>query len=327
MSKLIDLVKNGGYTDSAVGIIDEVTKAVPEMKYFDARIINGTQFQSVYKNGLPTVGFRTVGNGIDTSRSSYGLRTYKLGILAGLCQIDKAEAQASCQSGGAASVEEFLGNEASDFVTAGMAELASKIWYGDKSQAEGFDGVSTLAEIIIDAGDSTANKVSSVYAVGIDAAKGCGLVFGKNSGFFLEKDLEWTTGTMTGANGKPVPCHQADLTGWAGFAAVNAKKMARLANLGAVSHTLTDALLAKLVNAYRKANNGLNPTALFASFDQLSFLQQARSTVAPSVGKVVREVTAAFPTDFEGIPLVASNAIVDTEAVWTEEESSSSSQG
>jgi len=88
MSKLIDLVKNGGYTDAAVGIIEEVTKAVPEIGIFDARLINGTQFKSVYKNGLPTAAFRSVGNGVAASRSSYGLRTYDLGILAGLCQVD-----------------------------------------------------------------------------------------------------------------------------------------------------------------------------------------------------------------------------------------------
>lgn len=325
MAKLIDIVKNGGYIDAAVGIIDEVTKSVPEMAFFDARLIDGTQFQSLVKTGLPTTGFRALNNGVDASRSAHSLRTFNLGVLAGLCQVDKAEAQASCAPG-VNTIESFLGDQATDLVVSGAMSLASKVWYGAKAGAEGFDGVSALVsdDLTIDAGGTTANKQASVYAVGNSATKACGLVFAKNSGFFLTEDLVWKDGKMLGENGKEVPAYWADLTGWAGFSAVNAKKMARLANLGD-SKNLTDALLAKVVNAYRKANNGLNPDALFTTFDQLAALQTSRSVVAPSVGKVRTEITAAWPTDYEGIPLIASNALLDTEAVWTAESSSSSS--
>ena len=99
--------------------------------------------------------------------------------------------------------------------------------------------------------------------------------------------------------------------------------MARLANLGAASHTLTDALLAKLVNAYRKANDEL-PSAIFASYDQLAFLQASRTAtmVAP---RERGSISAEWPTDYQGIPLIASNAVSDAEAVWTKESSVSSS--
>lgn len=319
MAKLIELVK-GNYADAAVGIIDEVSKSVPEIAVFDARLVKGTQFKTIARTSLPTTGFRTLGNGIDASRAGYSLKTFDLGILAGLVQIDRAEVLADSMR----SKEEVLSDEAIAVVTSGMKSLASKVWYGNKANAEAFDGVAGLADIVIDAGDSTANKCSSAFAVGNSAAKACGLVFSENSGFFLNGELEFRDGVMTGANSKPVPCYWTDLTGYAGFSAVNANKMARLANLGASSHKLTDALLAKLVNAYRKANDGEMPAAIFANFDQIEALQAARAAtyIAP---RERGSVAAEWPVDFQGVPIIATNAIVSTEAVWTEESSSDSS--
>lgn len=311
MAKLIDLVK-GAYADATVGIVDEVVKEVPEVAFFDARLVKGTQFKTLARTSLPTTGFRTLGNGIDASESGYGLKTFDLGILSGLVQVDKAQVLGDSMR----SNEEALSDEAIAMVISGMKTLAGKVWYGGKAGAEAFDGVAALCDdsLVVDAGDSTANSCSSVYAVGNDARKACGLVFSENSGFFLNGELDFKEGKMLGANNKEVPCYWTDLTGYAGFSAVNAKKMARLANLGASSHTLTDALLAKLVAAYRKANGSV-PDALFASYDQLTALQVARAatTVAP---RERGSVAAEWPTDFQGIPLIASNAISDTEAVW-----------
>ena len=312
MAKLIDLVK-GAYADATVGIVDEVVKEVPEVAFFDARLVKGTQFKTLARTSLPTTGFRTLGNGIDASESGYALKTFDLGILAGLVQVDKAQVLGDSMR----SKEEVLSDEAIAMVISGMKTLAGKVWYGGKAGAEAFDGVAALCDdsLVVDAGDSTANGCSSVYAVGNDARKACGLVFSENSGFFLNGELDFKEGTMVGANSKQLPCFWTDLTGYAGFSAVNAKKMARLANLGASSHTLTDALLAKLVAAYRKAN-GAVPDALFASYDQLTALQASRAATSV-VPRERGSIAAEGPTDFQGIPLIASNAISDTEAVWS----------
>ena len=312
MAKLIDLVK-GAYADATVGIVDEVVKEVPEVAFFDARLVKGTQFKTLARTSLPTTGFRTLGNGIDASESGYALKTFDLGILAGLVQGDKAQVLGDSMR----SKEEVLSDEAIAMVISGMKTLAGKVWYGGKAGAEAFDGVAALCDdsLVVDAGDSTANSCSSVYAVGNDARKACGLVFSENSGFFLNGELDFKEGKMLGANSKEVPCYWTDLTGYAGFSAVNAKKMARLANLGASAHTLTDALLAKLVAAYRKAN-GAVPDALFASYDQLTALQASRAATSV-VPRERGSIAAEWPTDFQGIPLIASNAISDTEAVWS----------
>ena len=321
MAKVIDLVK-GAYSDAAVGIIDEVSKVVPEIAFFDARLVAGTQFKTLARTSLPTTGFRALGAGIDASSNGYALKTFDLGILAGLVQMDKAAALADALR----SKEEVLSDEAIGVIISAMKTLAGKVWYGSKDGAEKFAGVATLCEddLVVSAGGSTANAESSVFAVGNSATKACGLVFSKNSGFFLEGELEFKEGTMSGSNSKPVPCSWTDLTGWAGFSAVNAKKMARLANLDSSTHSLTDALLAKVVNAYTKANDGIRPDALFASYAQLEKLQASRAANHVLPGQK-GSVSAEFPTDFQGIPLIATNAILDTEAVWTAESSSSSS--
>ena len=318
---VMELVK-GRYADATVGIVDEVSKLVPEIKFFDSRLIKGTQFKTLARTSLPTTGFRKLNEGIAASRNGYDMKTFDLGILAGLVQMDKAEALGDSMR----TKEQVLADEANGVMVSAFKTLGSKVWYGDSANAEAFAGAATLVKdsMVVDAGGSTANACSSVFAVGNGATDGCGLVLSEESGFLLNGDLEFKEGKMLGKNNLEVPCFWTDLTGWAGFSCVNANRLARLANLDATK-TLTDALLADLVGKYEEANDGLRPDALFVSFAQRRALQKARSAIYPAIRGTKGELTAPTPVDFEGIPLIATNAIVNTEAVWAEEESSSSS--
>ena len=68
MATLQSLVTGKGY-DASQGIIDEVTKLVPELATFAAILINGTSFQSVAQISDPVTGFRTAGNGTENGAS------------------------------------------------------------------------------------------------------------------------------------------------------------------------------------------------------------------------------------------------------------------
>lgn len=310
MATLREIVTGKGW-DATQGIVEEVVKTVPELAFFDSTIIPGTSFQTLRLTSDPTTGFRSVGNGIDASDEGYSLVTTSLGILAGLVQRDKAAVLADVRGRDACMRAAAIAT-----VRSAMKTLASKVWYGAASGDEKFAGAAALvkAALTVKAAGTTANKQSSVFAVGNSCDDKCGLFFGDGSDLFGQAELDWKEGLMAGSNSKPVPSFWKDLTSWAAFGCRNSNSIARLANLGDNSN-LTDALLAKLVNAYRKANDGQMPDALFASYDQVEALQQARSAAYPAVRGTKSGIAAPWPTDYEGIPLFATSAISDTEAV------------
>lgn len=309
MATLVELVTGKGF-DASQGIIEEVSKLVPELAFFDAIQIDGTTFQSVSQVSDPVTGFRAAGNGIDASDEGYELRNFALGILAGLVQRDKAVVDADVRGR-----EATLRAAAISLVRSGMKSLAAKVWAGAKGGTEKFDGCAALCKssLAISGGGSSANACSSVYAIGKGDDK-CHLTFSKSSALLNVAELDWKEGTMIGANEKPVPSYWTDLTCWAGFACRNANSIARLYNLDA-SHALTDEKLAELVAKYAEANDGQNPDALFCTFAQRLALQKSRGTTVRTGARSGIEITAGVPLEYDGIPIIATNALTNTEAV------------
>ncbi len=315
MATLREVVTGKGW-DASEAIITEVEQQVPELRYFPVRTIEGTTFQSMFHISDPTTGWRTVGNGVDASDEGYELRTYKLAILAGLCKRDKAAVYADVRG-----KEECLNAAGKAHVRSAMKTLAKSIYYGDTLGTHQFQGAAALAnaKMVVDAGASAAASgdtgLTSVYAFGATPdCEGCAINFNKDSAMITAKELEWVSGEMTGANSKPVPAWVTDLTGWAGFSFAKKYSAGRIANLTADTSavgakTLTDALLAKLVGCFRKNNDGALPTVIFAPFDQLEALRVSRSAVIYNTPGDKREHMAAFPTDFDGIPLIGTSAI------------------
>lgn len=306
MSTLAELVAGRGF-DASQGIVDEVSKLVPELAFFDALLIPGTSFQGVSQTSDPTTGFRAVGAGVDASDEGYALKDFSLGILAGLVQRDKAAFDADVRGRDAA-----LSAAAVALVRSGMKTLASKVWYGSKGGDEKFDGASALvkAGLVVNAGGS-GSACSSVYAVGRGLDR-CHLVFNESSPLLNAGELEWKEGTMAGSNSKTVPSYWTDLTCWAGFACRNSGAIARISCLDATK-TLTDDLLAELVSKYAEANDGMNPDGIFCTFAQRLALQKSRGTTVRTSARSSIEVSAAVPLEYDGIPIYATNALTSAE--------------
>lgn len=309
MSTLRELVAGRGF-DASQGIVDEVSKLVPELAFFDSVLIPGTSFQGVSQISDPTTGFRAVGAGVDASDEGYRLDTYNLGILAGLVQRDKAAFDADVRGR-----DEALAAAAVALVRSGMKTLAGKVWYGATSGDEKFNGAAALVRdaLVVNAG-GTGSGLSSVYAVGRGADR-CHLVFNENSPLLNAGELEWKEGTMA-VSGKSVPTYWTDLTCWAGFACRNSNAIARVANLGA-ANPLTDELLAELVAKYAEANDGLNPDGIFCTFAQRLALQKSRGTTVRTSARSSFEITASVPLEYDGIPIFATNALAASETAWS----------
>lgn len=316
MATLREIVTGKGW-DATQGIIEEVSKLVPELNFFDAKIIQGTTFQGVKLTSLPTTGFRAIGTGVDASDEGYSLATYTCALLSGLVKRDIAAFTADVRGADAAKAAAAIAT-----IRSAMKTLATAIWYGDGSGANNsniFPGVAAAAGTasnVLKAGGSTASKQTSVFLVGNDAEEECGLYFGEDSELLGKSELEWFKTTATGSNNKSYTALCANLDCWAGFGVRNANSVFRIANLSTTdSKTLSDALLAEAVSLYQEKNDGVAPKAIFAPFEQVRALRVSRSAKVYDLPGHGGENIAGAVVDFDGIPIIGTSNISLTEAV------------
>lgn len=310
---LLDVAKLNG-NDTVVGLIEENLTYVPELAVFPVRQINGTNYETVTRTGLPSVAFRSANQGVTPSRSTFVKKLVETYILAARIEVDRAVLQA--QKSEAASIEML---EASGVMKQVLIELASQIWYGITTDAKGFPGIKAATAFggatTVNSGGSNATVQSSVYGVkfgtqDVTLIAGNGTVFNL-SGFRDE--------TIYDANSAALPGRVADLCGWVGLQIGNINCVSRLCNVGALGETgdtLTDAKLQLVLDTLPV---GYTPDAWFMSRRSRGQLQLTRTVVINTgpnnkAGGSVQTI-AETPTDSLGIPIYASDAILNTDAV------------
>ena len=312
MAKIIDLVTNAGQVDVTRGIVEEALAAVPEMQFFDADTIAGTVVNTLARVSLPTVAFRNIGDPVSSTRSGYETRPATLKMLSGRAEVTDAEVLAN----GLMTKDEQLVSESVAVLTAAFQALAKQIWTG--SDAKGFTSAMSLvdAAMVTRAGDGQAGANTSVWFVGNGAKTKCGILFSKNSGILADADIEFRKGDILVKNGDTVtgvePGWIGDLTSYAGFHVANKKSLARLCNVTAETG-LTDDMLTDCIEAYAQMNNGAKPDGIFMSFNARKMLRKSRNLTLKAEGGDLNRF-ATTPVEIDGIPIIATNAILDTEA-------------
>lgn len=324
MARIIDLVTNAGQVDVTKGIVEEAVKSCPEMQFFDADTVPGTTIATLARTSLPTVAFRNLGEPVSSSRSSYAQRSATLKLLSGRVEISDAEIKAN----GLQTKEEMQTDESVATMAAAFQHLAKQIWYGTGADAKGFAGATALvdAAMVTKAGAGSAGANTSVWFVGNGAKRACGIVFSKNSKIISGEDLEFHDGdipikeTVTiGDEQKEIvtgvePGTIGDLTSFAAFLVSNMKQLARLCNVTTATG-LDDDMLMDCIEAYAKVNDGKRPDGIFMSYNARKMLRKSRTLTLQIKNGVNAKVFAPIPTDVDGIPLFATNALLDTEAV------------
>jgi hypothetical protein len=130
--------------------------------------------------------------------------------------------------------------------------------------------------------------------------------------------MEWRNESITGENGKSLSGYVTDLPTWIGLQTLSRYNVARLDNLTEDSGKgLTDAWLAKLVALFEEKNNGVLPTHLFMGYRSRTQLQIARTVVLQGNARIRPDqaTVAPTPTEYSGIPIIATTAISKTEAI------------
>jgi hypothetical protein len=138
-------------------------------------------------------------------------------------------------------------------------------------------------------------------------------IAGNNSAFELG---EFTEQLVAGpVSGTQFMAYVAALTSWIGLQIGHENAARRIYNLTADSGKgLTDALLATAMATFPV---GHRPTHIFMSRRSQAQLQASRTVVLNGNGNVRpnQENVAPLPTTYDGIPIVATDSILNTDAI------------
>ena len=314
---LLDIAKLNG-NRKEVGLIESVLDAAPEMEILPARTVSGTSYMTVDRHSLPTTGFTKANEGIAPSKSDFKTRLVETFIFRGAVNVDKAVATAY-EDGAAA----YQAIEAQGVMRSAMIEIGKQVYYGTEEDANGFDGLQAIntahvaggSGLRIDATGSTADTASSVYALKL-GPEFVQMVYGGGAPISLPRFREES---VTDSNNGQYDAYVSNLTAWAGLQCVHPYAVGRICNLTAqAGKGLTDELLAEMIAAFPV---GFTPDVLLMSRRSRRQLQTARAGLVSLQGDAKTGTLGGgsayvpTPTNFEGIPIVATDSIINTEAI------------
>lgn len=300
--------------EEVIGLVDDVAREIPEIDFFQASPVTKNTFYSLALDGLPTTAFR----------APDALRTFQTATLVNrqvTCKYLDASwtlpVAIASQSDWGADFAKAL--EARAHLKSALVTLAKQIWHGVSADANGFVGLDAILAANVDANSvpimdieantpasgSTISDAENVYAVrtGIDS---CQIAWGNDGrldvGDVVEQMLYVQT-TSSGTTTTSGAWHYAQKIGaWAGLQVTSKWAAGRITNLSATSglNGLDDDLLYELIELFPV---GAKPDAIFLSRRSLAQLRKSR-TAYNTIG-----APAPLPTEFEGIPLIVSDAV------------------
>ena len=308
-ANLLDIAKLNG-SDTIVGLIEETLTYAPEVQIMPARTIRGTSYKIASRVSYPGVGFRAANEGSTPTKSEFENQLIECYILSGAVQADVAVARAYEDGEQAWKDIESIG-----VMRQAMIELGSQVIYGTSVDAKGFPGLQAIhtafnSGLVVDAGGTTAATASSVYGINTDT-QGVQLVFGSGTTFELGEWRIENVGTSS-----VYPAHVANLTAWVGMQVGSKYSVGRLKDATADSGMgVTDAKLAELLSKYPV---GYRPNYWLMNRRSAYQLQVSRSASTVQNGVKTSsgaEIFAPLPTESNGIPIVITDSIGNTEAL------------
>lgn len=329
---LLDIAKRSG-SDRAIGLIEDVVTFAPEVGVLACRPISGVSFKSTLRTGYPTSAFRTVGDGVVPSKSTYVQKLAECFYIDTQLQVPE-ELPASEDK----SVGDVLADETSGGMAATGITLGTQLYYGTAADSKGFQGLTTFVgssnSLTVTAG-GTGAVTTSVWLVYMDE-KGVHFVSGNTAaarpaGNPGEPSGEpaivappfsmnsWTKQQVAiGTAGKVAMAYVNNYSGWIGLAYGSDYSAFRVRNVSTQSSAnyFTDnqaALLLSKVPIHIR-NSGklrwfMNRTAAYT-------LQISRSVVTPanvSGGQTGAPLAAPLPTECQGFPITITDSLVQTE--------------
>jgi hypothetical protein len=312
---LLDIAKANG-SDPVVGLIDETTKAHPELTLGAARTIKGINYKTLVRTSLFNgTTFRSANEGVTVGKATYENRLVETFILNPRWEADKAVADSN-EDGAQA----YIAMEAESMVEKAMVDLCAQFYYGTNTtyggNAKGFPGLIDSYDTtnnVVDAGGTTSSTGSSVWLVKF-GPKAVQWVWGQD-GQLLVPDPRIET--IYDSNSAPLTGYVQDLLARPGLQVGGYRSLVRIKKLTADSGKgLTDTLIS---TALSKFEVGVVPDLILMSRRSRMQLQQSRSvTIFSGAGGKATSATeniGPIPESAFGIPIFVTDAIKDTEAL------------
>ena len=296
-------ILNFRYTEQLIGLIRETLATYPELNNFFAVPIEQTTYKTLVETALPEVGFREDNTGRATQKPTWEARSVECKFLDASWDYD-----AKVVKEFAWGPEFFLTEQTRSHLEAAFSKIAIQTWYGTTADPDGFIGIASYLNnksipTVIDAGGTTANGCSSVYAVSTGLQR-VGYAWGQNGQIddgpvdrVRINDPNDPTKTFWGWG--------QQIHGHVGLQVGTTKCIGRICNIDE-THPLTDDLLSRLFESFE---TGFRPDGYYMSRRPWGQLQRGR-VATTQVG-----VPAPFPTDSFGIPLYISDSLKNTEPV------------
>lgn len=311
---LLDVVRSNG-SDNIVGLVEESLASTPEIGMFPVRQIEGTGYKTLVRTGLPAVSFIAASAGVAATKSTFDNRYFDCGILGGRVEVWKTILD-SPENGPAADIKAV---ESMGVMESAIRKVGNQIFYGQTAlgSAMGFVGLVSFVDssMLHDATGTTADTGSSVYAVKF-GPQNVSLIMGRNGQMSLS---DFRVESLTDSAGNKGPGEVADMAAWIGLQCASKYSVLRIKNLTADSGKgLTDVLLAQALDKFPV---GIRPDALFMSRRSVTQLRVARAATisltanGKNGGIGGSMVYTPTPTDFEGIPIIATDSILNTEPI------------
>ncbi len=288
-------------SEEIIGIINDVIKKNPEVGFFDASPVKKNEYNTLFIDQYPKVGFRDPGEFAKHEVARLGNRTVKCSHLDASWTMDKALATQSDWG-----KDKALAIQTMTHLESALFTLSQQIWYGVRNETNGFKGLHDLfgqanKDLLMDAG-GTGSNLTSVYAVstGVDAIQ---LVWG-NDGTLTEGDVveQWITNPTDPKNSGAWHYAQ-DISGWAGLQVTSAHAFGRIKNISD-ENSLNDDMLYDFL---AKCPAGRKPQAFFLTRRAMNQLRKSRTAVNAT------GAPAPYPTEVGGVPLIETDAIMDNE--------------
>lgn len=308
---LTDLIKLNDLNARDNGISDLLNNA-PVMQILCATTAsNGTQHHYIKQTTAPTVSFRAVNTGKDNSASAYTEIDITLKNLDASFMVDLAVAD-----GYRFGREAFVNREARNAIKQAFFVFEKQLFYGAASPGDtagftglgdntGYDGLADA--LVVNAAGTTAATASSAWLIRTTPDEtGLAAVIG-NEGNIKIGDPVITLKADDSTATKSYGVIYTPIQAFAALQIGGLYSAVRICNLTADSGKgMTDALVATALALFPA---GAGPTHLIMNRRSQAQLQKSR-TATNATG-----APAPFPVDSFGVPIVITDALLNTEAL------------
>lgn len=291
-------------------IIETVLFEHPLFNQLPHKVISGVRYQQKARTSIPLFGATPYNTGVTATNSNYEMRSAECYPYQGLAIVDKKIVHADPQNAGS-----YMQHELEGKMSGILATLEISAIYGKAVSPFGMHGlVDSIGDYMTATATGDYNERvhggASVWALNLKSRM-MHVVWGNSKTIAFGGQKEQLV-PMPDKDGKPgyMPAYTRDIDFHVGFAQMDEHATARLVNESA-EHPLTDAMLADLVNRFP---TGYTPDVLVMSRATRQRLQEQRAKQYSYVKKVSGHTAyAELPTDFEGIPIITTDALLPDE--------------